>query len=106
MYRVALEGLLGLRRQGETFYLEPCIPTSWKQYEIDWRHQTSRYHIIVRNPEHRSSGVAAVTVDGLAVPPAAIPLLDDGREHEVVVMLGSPTASAPTLAEARAPQPA
>ena len=29
MYRAGLESILGLRRRGETFIVDPCIPSSW-----------------------------------------------------------------------------
>ena len=29
MYRAGLESILGLRRRGDTFSIDPCIPSSW-----------------------------------------------------------------------------
>jgi cyclic beta-1,2-glucan synthetase len=89
MYRVALEGILGLERRGGCFRLNPCIPSSWPTCSIEWRFGTSRYTIVVENPERRCGGVASVELDGAPVDPAAIPLADDGREHAVRVLLGS-----------------
>ncbi len=57
MYRVALEGILGLERRGACFTLNPCIPSSWPTYSIEWRFGTSRYTIVVENPERRCGGV-------------------------------------------------
>ena len=37
MYQAALEALLGLRRNGSTIRLDPCIPAVWPHYSIDWR---------------------------------------------------------------------
>jgi cyclic beta-1,2-glucan synthetase len=89
MYQTAIEGLLGLRRQGATFTITPCIPAMWPEYEIDWRTGRTRYRIRVTNPEHRHRGVRSVTLDGAAVDPAAIPLCDDGATHDVAVVLGT-----------------
>ena len=50
---------------------------------------TKTYEITVTNPLRRCRGVAAATLDGRAVDPRAIPLCDDGRTHEVQVVLGS-----------------
>ncbi len=88
MYRVALEGILGLRRRGACFTLDPCIPSSWPSYSIDWRCGTTRYAIVVDNPRRRCRGVAGAELDGSPVDPAAIPLADDGGEHWVRVVLG------------------
>ncbi len=90
MYRVGLEGMLGLRRHGAHFSVDPCIPSSWPGYSIAWRMGRSRFAIEVTNPERRCSGVARAELDGLPVDPKAIPLSDDGSEHRVRVVLGEP----------------
>jgi cyclic beta-1,2-glucan synthetase len=88
MYRAGIEHILGLRRRGATFVLDPCIPSSWPAYEISWRFLTSRYDITVANPGRRCRGVATAELDGVAVDASAIPLVDDGRAHRVRVVLG------------------
>ena len=94
MYRVGVESILGLkrRRQAEgrasALLIEPCIPRSWKQYQITVRHGGAVYVIAVENPEGVSSGVALVAVDGVEQPSREIPLLDDGGTHQVRVVLG------------------
>ena len=88
MYQVAIGGLLGLRRSGETFTIDPCIPAMWPQYSIDLKHGGSTYHMTVMNPERQCRGVRSVEVDGLTVDPRAIPLVDDGQTHEIVAVLG------------------
>jgi cyclic beta-1,2-glucan synthetase len=88
MYRAGLESILGLRRRGETFVVDPCIPSSWPEYGITWRYLDSRYEITVANPNRRCRGVATATLDGAPVNAAAIPLVNDGRTHEVRIALG------------------
>jgi cyclic beta-1,2-glucan synthetase len=89
MYRAGLESILGLRRHGETFELDPCIPASWPEYGITWRFGRTRYEISVTNPERRCRGVDAVQLDGVLVDASAIALVDDGGTHEVRVVLGA-----------------
>jgi cyclic beta-1,2-glucan synthetase len=88
LYRAGLESILGLRRQGATFAIEPCIPASWPEYGIVWRHGRTRYEIVVTNPQRRCRGVASAELDGARVDPRAIPLADDGATHVVRVVLG------------------
>ena len=92
MYRTGLESILGLHRRGATFTVAPCIPSAWPGYTIDWRVGSCRYRITVENPGHRTSGVASVTLDGVHVPGGAVPIVDDGAVHEVVVTMGEPQA--------------
>ncbi len=91
MYRAGLESMLGLRRRGSTFSVDPCIPSSWPEYEIAWRVQRTQYVISVSNPEGLCRGVLDASVDGRAVDAAAIPLVDDGETHNVRVVLGRRT---------------
>jgi cyclic beta-1,2-glucan synthetase len=89
MYRAGIESILGLRRRGETFVIDPCIPASWSGYRIVWRFLDSRYEISVSNPTHGCCrGVVKATLDGAAVDAQAIPLLNDGRTHDVQIVLG------------------
>jgi cyclic beta-1,2-glucan synthetase len=88
MYRAGLESILGLRRRGDTFVIDPCISSSWPEYRIVWRFLDSRYEITVSNPARRCRGVAEATLDGAPVNAAAIPLLNDGRTHVVQIVLG------------------
>src|SRR6185503_4179910 len=44
MYQAALEGLLGLRRTGDTFVVAPSIPAMWPEFSIRWKVGTTTYH--------------------------------------------------------------
>jgi cyclic beta-1,2-glucan synthetase len=93
MYRAGLESILGLRRRGATFEIDPCIPAAWPAYSVAWRFGQTRYEIDVANPQRRSRGVAWATLDGTPVGPSAIPLSDDGGRHELKVVLGDPVTT-------------
>jgi cellobiose phosphorylase len=88
LYRVALEAILGFRLQGDTLRLEPCVPSGWPGYEVTYRHRSATYRIRVENAAGTGHGVRSVTVDGQVAEGGAVPLRDDGREHEVRVTLG------------------
>jgi cyclic beta-1,2-glucan synthetase len=89
MYRAGLENILGLRRRGATFTVDPCIPTSWPAYEIAWQFLETRYDITVSNPKRRCRGIATAELDGVPVDAAAIPLVNDAGIHQVRIVLGS-----------------
>ena len=98
MYRAGLESILGLRRHGSSFEMDPCIPSSWPEYSLVWRFGRTLYEITVSNPERRCRGIADAQLDGLAVDPCAIPLVDDGDTHQVRLVLGSPKPRTQTVA--------
>ncbi|MCA1554176.1 MAG: glycosyl transferase, partial [Chloroflexi bacterium] len=85
-YRIGLEHLLGVRRQGDALRVEPCIPRAWREYRVSYRFGASTYEITVQNPEGVNRGVADVEVDGAQV--EAITLRNDGAVHRVRVVLG------------------
>jgi cyclic beta-1,2-glucan synthetase len=99
MYRAGVEWILGFRLRGSTLQLDPCIPRDWSGYEVSFRYHSSRYEIEVRNPSGVMRGVREVQVDGKDLRwreseegsdpvGAVIPLWDDGRTHQVRVVLG------------------
>jgi cyclic beta-1,2-glucan synthetase len=95
LYRAGLESMLGLRRRGATFSVDPCIPSSWPEYEIVWRFLDTQYEITVSNPQRRCRGIVSAELDGATVDMRAIPLVDDGRVHHVRVFMGEPSPKAP-----------
>jgi cellobiose phosphorylase len=88
LYRVALEALLGFRRAGDTLRIEPCIPPGWPGYEMTYRHGSATYRVRVDNSAGTGRGIGSVTLDGQPAADGAVPLRDDGREHNVRVTLG------------------
>jgi cyclic beta-1,2-glucan synthetase len=89
MYRAGLT-LLGLKRQGDTFAIDPCVPSSWPGFEIRWRFGSALYTITVENHGNRGPDNVTATLDGRAVDRYAVPLADDGQRHEVRVVIGGP----------------
>ena len=68
MYRAGLEWILGFRLRGKTLLIDPCIPSSWRGFEITFRYHSARYEIAVENPRGVSRGVTYVELDGEALP--------------------------------------
>ncbi len=89
LYRAGLESMLGLRRRGATFSIDPCIPSTWPGYEITWTVGGTIYEIVVTNPDSQCRGVRSATLDGVPMDAAALPLSDDGRTHGVRIVLGT-----------------
>ncbi len=88
LYRAGIESILGLHRRGATFFVEPCIPSSWDHFSITWRIGSTTYEIEVTNPEHVWTGVVKAELDGNAVDTNAIPVIEDGGTHRVRVTMG------------------
>jgi cyclic beta-1,2-glucan synthetase len=100
LQRVALESVLGLDLDdGQTLVVAPCVPDAWPGYRLEWRlpGDSTRYVIVVNNPDGCSAAVVAVTIDGQDLAPcngqARLPLRRDGRRHLVEITLGPDGAS-------------
>ena len=66
MYRAGLESILGLRRRGASFSIDPCIPTSWPEYGSPGVRRDA-LRITVLNPDRGCRGVASASLDGREV---------------------------------------
>ena len=66
LYRVGLEGILGFTKRGRRLRIDPCVPSSWDGFTIEYRHERAIYRISVENPSKVERGVASVVVDGNA----------------------------------------
>jgi cyclic beta-1,2-glucan synthetase len=88
MYRLGIEAILGVRREGDWLRVDPCIPRTWPGFEVTYRFGQTTYQIRVENPAGVCRGVKQVLLDGEVLPDFRIPLIDENRQHHVVVSLG------------------
>ena len=84
MYRLLVETLLGLHREGESVKLVPRLPQGWSTYKLHYRHRQSMYHITIVRGATESPDGFQLSVDGTAVEGNRFPLRDDGREHTII----------------------
>ena len=90
MQRAGVESILGLRLRGDIMELAPCIPRDWPEYEMMLNYRSSRYMIVVENPEAMNRGIVSAEADGVEVDarPFRLTLRDDGGTHHVRLRLG------------------
>jgi len=89
MYRLGLEAILGLTRLGNTLKIDPCIPGNWPGFQLTYRFGRTPYLIRVENPDGVNRGLRQIMLNGVSLPDNRIPLTNDGRQHEVRVLMGS-----------------
>ncbi|MBA3581269.1 MAG: cyclic beta 1-2 glucan synthetase [Gammaproteobacteria bacterium] len=94
LYRLILESLLGLTREANQLRLIPRMPANWTTYSITYRFGSTQYQIVVTqiSADTELSGTG-LTLDGVALESAYIPLVDDQQIHHVELTL-SQTSSA------------
>jgi cyclic beta-1,2-glucan synthetase len=106
LYRLGTEAILGLVREGDVLCIQPCLPAAWEGFRAELRHGSATYRVRVENTKPAGDaesrcGVRKVILDGVEIhaqeqvetaahragPAARVPLLDDGRPHEVLICL-------------------
>ena len=99
LYRLIVESLLGLRREGDRLHIAPCLPEEWKMYSLSYRYRDTTYRItVVQNGAN-----SGATLDGVEQGDQGIPLVDDRRTHLVEVTVGA--ARVPAMASEPEPEP-
>ena len=93
MYRLIVESLLGLSRSGATLRVAPRLPATWPGFKLHYRHGETTYLIAVRRGK-LAGAPATVSLDGVALPDATIPLRDDQVAHEVEIVVDAGDANA------------
>lgn len=92
LYRLILESLLGLQREGNTLRMTPCLPEDWKAFSLSYRFQDTHYQIKVlqiRVAEDETTHITS-TLDGIELANNVIPLVADNRLHIVEIRIGRP----------------
>ena len=82
------QSILGIQPDFDGLKLDPCIPQAWDGYTITRAFRGDTYRIRISNPHHVSKGVAKLTLDGREVAGQVLPVVGDGRTHQVEVVLG------------------
>ena len=94
MWRLGVEGILGLGRVDGQLRVAPCLPARWPGFEAWVRVGAARIHVVVRRAA-LAPGEAAMTLDGVAVEPAQLRVdaAAPGQHELCVVLPPSPAAA-------------
>ncbi len=94
MFRVAVESIFGFTtEQGRTLVINPSISSDWPRCRLNYRMPDgqTRYEITIENPSGNEHGVKEGLLDGQPTDvvngAARVPLLCDGKVHQVTVRL-------------------
>ena len=86
-YKAGIEYILGLKIEKGILSINPCIPDVWKEYSIHYRYKTSMYHIRVKNPNGKETGVEKFIVNKQEIQDKKIHLVDNGKIYEIEVIM-------------------
>lgn len=84
MYRLLLETLLGIQREGDCLRFSPVLPSEWSEVTIHYRFRQSVYHITLQRITAGTATTPEVRLDGKTLDSPTLPLSDTGRGHQVL----------------------
>ncbi|BCH23976.1 GH36-type glycosyl hydrolase domain-containing protein [Mesorhizobium sp. L-8-3] len=84
LYRAAVEGILGIRREGDRLHVEPSLPSGWDGFSATLKLGASICRIQVSREAGKSS--PAVSIDGKRVKEIVV----DGRKGEKHILVTVP----------------
>jgi cellobiose phosphorylase len=91
LFKVSLEGILGVCATLDGLMVRPCIPKEWPAYRVDRSFRGAVYHIEVQNPMKRNHGIRKVIIDDVPevladpVKEFLLPIFPAGSEHHIEV---------------------
>lgn len=87
MYHAVTHWILGVRVDYNGLIIDPCIPASWKEFEVTRGWRSATYRIKVTNPHGVQKGVRALTLNGQPVQ-GPIPPQAEGTVNNILVQMG------------------
>ncbi|MGN0976967.1 MAG: GH36-type glycosyl hydrolase domain-containing protein, partial [Faecousia sp.] len=85
-YYAATQYLLGVKPNFDALVIDPCIPASWKEFDVQRRWRGAEYRIHVTNPKGVEKGIASITINGEKAD--TLPVMPAGSVNEVTVVMG------------------
>lgn len=85
---VISQNILGIKPDYNGLMIDPCIPSDWDGYKVSRKFRNATFEISVTNPNHVCKGVKKLILDGKEIDGNIIPVLDDGKVHNVEVIMG------------------
>ena len=87
-FQAASQYILGARPTLNGLLVDPCVPSTWREFSIRRVYRGATYDIRVTNPDGVEKGVRKVSVDGKEITGPLLPILESGT-HKVEVTMGT-----------------
>lgn len=81
------QSILGIIPDYDGLMINPCIPSTLKEFIIVRHYQNAVYDITVKNPNGISKGIKYLTVDGKKIEGNVIPSFKDNKIHHIAAVL-------------------
>ncbi|WP_342806278.1 glucoamylase family protein [Alteromonas sp. M12] len=95
MYRAGIEAILGIRREGKTLIIQPCIPTKWPGFNASVKIESSHFDINVNNTPPLANNTLKSELDGVLLVNSKrrVDVALDGEVHNVKIWAIAPSTT-------------
>lgn len=87
-YYAVTQYILGIRPDYDGLLVDPCIPEEWEGFSVSRKFRGATYRIKVENPDHVSTGVREILMNGERITSKTLPLAEKDSVQEVRVIMG------------------
>ena len=85
MWYTISEFILGIKPDYDGIRIDPCLPSTAKEYTVRRKFRGADYEIHISNPDGNNKGVKSVTVDGNTLDGNVIPFSEGTHKVEVLM---------------------
>ena len=85
-YYAITQYILGIKPAYDGLEINPCIPSTWKEYTVRRKFRGATYEITVQNPQGVCKGIKTLTVDGVKTEGNIV--RHQPGTHQVIAILG------------------
>ncbi|MBQ9314695.1 MAG: hypothetical protein IJ220_06890 [Clostridia bacterium] len=86
-YIAGLEYILGIKKRANALIINPCIPHDWEEMKIEYLYQETKYRIVVKNPNQKSTGITSISFDNDFIQTNEVTLQNDRKEHIIEIVM-------------------
>jgi len=87
-YYAATQYILGIQPDYNGLKIDPCVPSSWKEFSVTREFRKKMFNIKVQNDSGVQKGVKKIIINGQEIPGNLIPVSKMKKENDVVVEMG------------------
>ena len=80
--------ILGIRPDFSGLIVDPCIPTSWKEFDVSRVFRDNTFHFTIKNPKNVSKGVVSIHLNGKKIDGKLIQVTGINKKYSVEVIMG------------------
>ena len=85
-YYAITQYILGIKPAYDGLEINPCIPSTWKEYTVKRKFRGAIYNITIQNPHHVCTGIKTLEIDGKRIEGNIVK--HQPGHHQVNVVLG------------------